>query len=240
MDPQYAAIYPDLYRHHWWWRVRERMLVETIRSLTSDGPVRMLDVGCGAGLFFDVLQQFGDVTGIEAHPDCVKGDNQWAPRIICGELDESYSPPAPFDLILALDVLEHVPNATTLLRHAARVLNPRGRILVTVPAFQWLWTSHDELNHHVRRYTARQLRSTIEQAGLAVHKIRYLFPSLILPKLAVRLTETVVSRPRRLPNIPGPVLSGALQTWFWSEFKLLPLPFGTSVLAIAALPRPVN
>jgi len=236
MDPQYAAIYPDLYRNHWWWRVRERMLVDTIRHLAPQPPVRILDVGCGAGLFFDVLQQFGDVIGIESDQGSVTGNNRWAHCIMYGELDESYSPAAPFDLILALDVLEHVPNPTTLLRHAARVLNQRGRILVTVPAFQWLWTSHDELNHHVKRYTARQLRSTVEQAGLVVHKIRYLFPSLILPKLAVRLSETVVSRRGKLPNIPGPIVSGALQTWFWSEFKLLPLPFGTSVLAIAELP----
>jgi 2-polyprenyl-3-methyl-5-hydroxy-6-metoxy-1,4-benzoquinol methylase len=241
MDPRYAAIYPDLYRNHWWWRVRERMLVETIRGLTPQPPIKILDVGCGAGLFFDALQQFGDVTGIESDRGSVNGDNRWAHRIVCGELDESYSPPAPFDLILALDVLEHVPDATTLLRHAARVLNQRGRILVTVPAFQWLWTSHDDLNHHVKRYTAAQLRSTLEASGLVVHDVRYLFQSLIVPKLAVKLSETVAARRAKLPHIPGRLVSSALQTWFWTEFKLLPpLPFGTSVLAVAALPPAAN
>ncbi len=236
MDPQYAAIYPDLYRNHWWWRVRERMLVETIRHLTPEPPVRILDVGCGAGLFFDVLQQFGDVTGIESDPGSVDRDIRWAHCIICGELDESYSPPAPFDLILALDVLEHLPNPTTLLRHAARILTQGGRILITVPAFQWLWTSHDDLNHHVKRYTAGQLRSTLEASGLVVHDVRYLFQSLIVPKLAVRLTETVAGRRAELPHIPGRLVSNALQAWFWTEFKLLPpVPFGTSVLAIAGL-----
>lgn len=237
MDPRYAAVYPDLYRNHWWWRVRERMLVDTIQHLALEPPVRILDIGCGAGLFFDVLQQFGDITGIESDSASVIGDNRWTHRIICGELDDSFSPPAPFDLILALDVLEHLPNATAVLRHAARVLNQRGRILVTVPAFQWLWTSHDELNHHFKRYTGGQLRSTLEASGLVVHDVRYLFQSLIVPKLAFRLSETVAGRRAELPRIPGRLVSKALQAWFWTEFKLLPpLPFGTSVLAIAALP----
>jgi SAM-dependent methyltransferase len=212
------------------------MLVATIRHLVADRPVRILDVGCGNGLFFDALQHFGDVTGIESDPVSLTHDNPWADRIICGELDERYAPPAPFDLILMLDVLEHASNPENLLRHAARVLDQGGRILITVPAFQWLWTSHDDINHHRKRYTAEEVRCLIEQAGLVVHESRYLFQSLVLPKLAVRASEALASPRSTLPHIPGPIVSTALQTWFWAEFHLLaPLPFGTSVLAVAGL-----
>ena len=238
MDAQYAAIYPTLYRNHWWWRVRERMLVKTLEQLVPEPPVRILDVGCGAGLFFNTLQRFGDITGIESDVASVAPDNPWNDRIICGELDDAYAPPAPFDLTLMLDVLEHVPAAGALLRNARRILADSGRIVVTVPAFQWLWTAHDEMNHHVKRYTAHEISSLIRESGLVVTETRYLFQSLVVPKLAVRLSEAFRLRRPDVPSVPGRTVSAALQTWFWTEYNLLGrLPFGTSVLAIAEHPR---
>jgi 2-polyprenyl-3-methyl-5-hydroxy-6-metoxy-1,4-benzoquinol methylase len=234
MEAQYAALYPELYRRHWWWRVRERMLLATLRRLVPAPPVRILDVGCGGGLFFEALQQFGDITGIEADATSVERGNPWADRIICGELDESFTPSAPFDLILMLDVLEHVPNSSKLLDNAARIVANGGRIVVTVPAFQWLWTGHDDMNHHVKRYTARDLTAALRGAGLTVFETRYLFQSLMLPKLAVRISENIGLRRPDLPGIPGPTISAALQAWCWIEYKLFgKLPFGTSVMAVA-------
>jgi 2-polyprenyl-3-methyl-5-hydroxy-6-metoxy-1,4-benzoquinol methylase len=220
MDVVYASIYRDLYRNHWWWRVRERILLSTIEQLVRVSPARILDVGCGDGLFFNALQRFGDVMGIEADETTLDEQNPWSERIVIGELDESFVPPAPFDLILLLDVIEHVPNVQRLLRNAGRLLAGDGRLLVTVPAFQWLWTAHDELNHHVRRYNAGDLRRTIEEAGLVVVQTRYLFQSLVLPKLAVRMTEVLQLHGPTLPQIPGQTVNAALQSWFWAEHKL--------------------
>jgi 2-polyprenyl-3-methyl-5-hydroxy-6-metoxy-1,4-benzoquinol methylase len=237
MDARYAAVYPELYRYHWWWRVRERMLISTLRRIAPLPTARILDVGCGGGLFFGELQEFGDVSGIEADPASVGQDNQWAHRIVCGELDESYIPPAPFDLILMLDVLEHVANVGKILANVGRILAVDGRVVVTVPAFEWLWTSHDDMNHHVKRYTADDLRSTLQASGLAVFETRYLFQSLVFPKLAVRLSESTGLRRPDVPSIPGATISAALQSWFWAEYRWLGrLPFGTSVLAVAGLP----
>jgi 2-polyprenyl-3-methyl-5-hydroxy-6-metoxy-1,4-benzoquinol methylase len=237
MDAEYASMYGELYRNHWWWRVRERILLDTIEAVVRVRPVRILDVGCGDGLFFDVLQRFGDVTGIETDPTTLGKQNQWADRIVIGEFDESFTPPDPFDVILMLDVIEHVPNADRLLRNAARVLTPNGHLLVTVPAFQWLWTSHDEVNHHVKRYAAADLRRTLEDAGLTVLQTRYLFQSLVLPKLAVRMAEALELRRTRLPRIPRPPVSAALQFWFWTEHRVAGwLPFGTSIMALAGVP----
>jgi 2-polyprenyl-3-methyl-5-hydroxy-6-metoxy-1,4-benzoquinol methylase len=237
MDVRYSAVYPDLYRYHWWWRVRERMLISTLRQVAPPPPASILDVGCGGGLFFGELQQFGQVTGIEADPASVGQDNPWAHSIVRGELDDSYIPPAPFDLILMLDVLEHVPNVPKILANVARILAVDGRVVVTVPAFEWLWTSHDDMNHHVKRYTADDVRSTLQASGLAVFETRYLFQSLVLPKLAVRLSEATGLRRPDVPGIPGPAVSAVLQRWFWAEYRWLGrLPFGTSVLAVAGLP----
>jgi SAM-dependent methyltransferase len=234
MDVEYASVYRELYRNHWWWRVRERILLSTIERLVTVTPIRILDVGCGDGLFFDALQRFGEVTGIEADAATFGEKNPWADRIIIGELDESFVPSHRFDLILLLDVIEHVPNARNLLRNAARLLKPTGRVLVTVPAFQWLWTRHDKLNHHVKRYTASDVRILLRAADLAPVETTYLFQSLILPKIAVRLAESLGIGGQGLPQVPSPTVNTALQAWFWTEYRILSwIPFGTSVLAVA-------
>ncbi len=202
--------------------------------LSGVGRVRILDVGCGAGLFFDALQQFGHVEGIESDRSAVETSGRWRSRIVTGELDESYEARAPFDLVLLLDVLEHSHDPDLMLRRAGEILTPGGRVLVTVPAFNWLWTAHDDMNHHVRRYTARDIRMAIQRAGLVTAETRYLFQSLVVPKLLVRAREALTSRPARVPGIPPAALNRAVQMWFRAEYPLAGwLPFGGSLLAIA-------
>ena len=98
MDSAYAAAYPDLYRRHWWWRVREEILLRRLTSLfeTLGHPARILDVGCGAGLFFDALQRFGQVEGIESDRSSVERAGKWREHIFAGELDDGFRPAAPY------------------------------------------------------------------------------------------------------------------------------------------------
>jgi len=235
MDTAYAAAYERLYRHHWWWRTREAILLRTLADLLDEArPGRILDVGCGAGLFFDALERFGHVEGIESDAELVQQSGRWRDRIRAGELDESFRPDAPFDMILMLDVLEHVNNPEQLLGLGARLLAPGGRIVITVPAFTSLWTSHDDLNHHLRRYTANQLRQTIRDTGLLVESTSYLFQSLVIPKLMVRVIERTRGGPPHVPRTPAPVVNNLLRRWFLAERRVSRwLPFGTSVMAVA-------
>src|SRR5206468_5559412 len=131
MDAQYAAAYQDLYKNHWWWRVREEILLGQIRRLLAGvSNARILDVGCGAGLFFDALEPYGRVEGIESDPAAVEQSGKWKTRIVVGELDGAYTPERPFDLILMLDVLEHVNNPEHILRRAREVVTPSGAVLI--------------------------------------------------------------------------------------------------------------
>jgi hypothetical protein len=140
-------------------------------------------------------------------------------------------------LILLLDVLEHVRAPEELLRRAGGLLTTNGRILVTTPAFNWLWTTHDDLNHHVMRYTAGGMRNTVQRAGLITTESRYLFQSLVVPKLLVRVREALTSASPQVPSIPPPPLNRAIQTWFRREYALAGwLPFGGSLLTIARRP----
>jgi SAM-dependent methyltransferase len=236
MDAEYSAAYPRLYREHWWWRVREEILLKKIRQVLGSRPpgARILDVGCGAGLFFDALERLGHVEGIESDRLAVEQAGRWRSRIHVGELDDTFEPDASFDLILLLDVVEHVDRPDRLLRRAASLLGPAGRIVVTVPAFNWLWTSHDELNHHLERYTAKEMRDLMSDAGLTAIETGYLFQSLLLPKLLVRAKEALTAPAAHVPHLPPRAVNLALQAWYRSEYMFARgLPFGSSVLAIA-------
>lgn len=236
MEADYGAAYARLYREHWWWRVREQILVKKIRqALEGRAPhARILDVGCGAGLFFDALEPFGQVEGIEPDLLMIEQSGRWRARIHPGELDASFEPGHLFELILLLDVLEHVHRPDRVLRRATDFLTPDGRLIATVPAFDWLWTSHDDLNHHLKRYTASELRALMESAGLAVIETRYLFQSLLLPKLFVRAREMLASGTSGVPRVPSHPLNTALRLWYQSEHVLAgSLPFGSSVIAVA-------
>lgn len=239
MDAAYTAAYADLYRRHWWWRVRERILLGRIRELLSDldHTPRILDVGCGAGLFFDALEQFGHVEGIESDPIAVEQSGRWRGRIHPGNLD-TFKADEPFDIILALDVVEHMNKPDVMLRHAAGLLAPSGRIVMTTPAFEWLWTSHDRLNHHVKRYTAAEMRQLVRKAGLHPIDTQYLFQSLVVPKMLVRTAEALRPATPSVPSVPPDVLNRALQIWFRTENAVVGwLPFGSSVLTVAGAPR---
>ena len=235
MDAAYTTAYADLYRKHWWWRVRERILLDRIRELLGDRAhdARILDVGCGAGLFFDALEQFGRVEGIESDSIAVEQSGRWRSRIHAGEL-ETFAADTAFDVILALDVVEHVQDPDVMLRQAARHLARDGRILITTPAFDWLWTSHDRLNHHVKRYTAGEMRDLVRKAGLEPIDTRYLFQSLVAPKLLVRMAEALRTSGPSVPRVPPRPINRALETWFRTENAIAGwLPFGSSVMAVA-------
>jgi hypothetical protein len=121
-----------------------------------------------------------------------------------------------------------------MLRAAARLLAPEGQLLVTVPAFDALWTLHDELNGHIKRYAASEMKRLMKEADLEVTGTRYLFQSLTVPKLLTRAKEAFVPSAARVPGVPPRAVNEALQTWFRCENAIAGrLPFGSSVMAVA-------
>jgi SAM-dependent methyltransferase len=236
MDREYGKRYAELYRHHWWWRAREHAVIAEIRRLRSGAPTtRILDVGCGDGLFFDALRTFGVVEGIEPDSSLVGTDSRWADAIVRAPFDEGFSPSRRYGLILFLDVLEHMPDPIAALRQARQLLEPDGAIVITVPAFQWLWTSHDVLNQHHTRYTRRRLREIASQAGVRPVRERYLFQGLVPAKLLLKAWEKVRRPSPAPPRTPPEAVNRLLLSYSLQEARLaaaLRPPFGGTLFTI--------
>ena len=234
MDPAYGARYEALYRRHWWWRAREAAILrELARLRPPQGFGSILDVGCGNGLFFDRLSELGAVEGVEPDTALLNPVGPWRHVIHAVPFDDSFRPAQRFGAILLLDVLEHLDDPAAALRHAVELLAPGGIVLCTVPAFQWLWTRHDVLNHHRRRYNRPEFRALAAKAGLAITRERFLFQWLVPAKLAVRLLERLRTAPPRPPTIPPWPLNGFLRVISRIQERVtsvIPVPFGGSLM----------
>lgn len=241
MDSDYGKHYRELFERHWWWRARERVILD---ALQTNRPARgwraVLDVGCGDGLFFDALARLDGVTlveGVEPARDLVAPDGPNAKRIHIGPFDANFQPGRQYSLILMLDVLEHLSDPVAALGHASSLLEPGGVLLATVPAFESLWTRHDDLNHHYTRYTQRTLRAVASAAGLRITMARYFFHWLAAAKIATRMKEMLLPGKSEVPGVPPDPINRALYALSRVEERLvrgLALPFGSSLLAVAA------
>jgi len=234
VEPEYARQYRDLYAQHWWWRAREGAILKVIRRHFGQNPqLRILDVGCGDGLFFDRLAEFGDVEGVEPDEKLVNPEGPHRARIRVAPFDFCFRGSAPYSLALMLDVLEHMYNPGEALRHVHSLLAPSGSLLLTVPAFQILWTNHDTLNHHLVRYRRGTLRPLLRHAGFAILEERYWYQWTCPVKLAVRIYEKIL---RRRPTVPRPPPKFTNQLLYWlsraeqETLGSLGAPFGSTLM----------
>ncbi len=205
---------------HWWYRARREVLAKLIaRKVRPRERADILEIGCGTGHNLSMLGRFGHVEAIEVDP---------AARVIATQRlgREVGSVPLPqlagvperhFDLVALLDVLEHVEEDRAALRSIGQRLKSGGRLLITVPAFPWMWSVHDELNHHKRRYTKRMLRSAITDAGLHCEFMGYfnslLFPLAVVARQVGRLTGKLDSDDK----LPAKPLNALFETVFGLE-----------------------
>jgi SAM-dependent methyltransferase len=236
MRDDYSSAYRQLYEQHFWWRAREALVLRELERLSRrPGHERILDVGCGDGLLFPRLERFGRVEGIEPFAP-ISDDRKHLP-IHCLPFDESFHPGRRYSLVLMLDVLEHLHDPAGALRHALRLLEPEGSILITVPAFMQLWTAHDEINQHRTRYTKPTFTGLALQAGMELRELRYFFHWSFLAKLAVRARERLLPRRPEPERVPAAALNRVLLTLSLAEQRLpLSLPFGSSLLAVGGHP----
>jgi SAM-dependent methyltransferase len=181
MDRDYELQTHQAEDRHWWYRGRRSVLERVVADLRLPARARILDAGCGSGRNMVEFARHGTVTGIELSPTSAGlARERDAGEVVEGSVLEMPFDADAFDLAASLDVIEHLQDDLQALRELRRVVAPGGALLLTVPAYQWLWSGHDEINHHHRRYTRRSLQRTGEEAGWRQVRTTY-FNSLLLP-----------------------------------------------------------
>jgi SAM-dependent methyltransferase len=220
---------------YWWYDARNDLLRAGLGEWVGR-PARLLDVGSADGPSARWLPRQGRVAVDLDVRGLVPGRDACASALALPFRDST------FDLVAAFDVVEHCEPESTAVAELARVLRPGGRMLVSVPAYQWAWSDHDVRAGHHRRYTRRRLVAALEREGLEVRRATHAF-ALVFPMFVV---ERVVRRLRppapgtsRLPQ-PSPWVDRLLRTLCRWETRLLArrdLPFGSSVLVAAVKPE---
>ena len=232
----------ELADSHWWLVGRRAIFREALlRHLPpATHPRRVLDAGCGTGTNLEMLQRFGEVWGVEAHEGALAAARRRVPNahLSLGRLPGLGLPSSSrFDVITLLDVLEHLDEPVAALRELRAHLAPEGTLLVTVPAFQFLWSVHDEQNEHRLRYDLRTLTHQLSLAGLGVTFHSY-YNSLLFPAVAaVRLLRRLVPGREEVPELEASrgLANGLLTRLFSAERHVVtrvPVPAGVSLLAI--------
>jgi SAM-dependent methyltransferase len=171
----------ELEEQHWWYRGRRKVIAELLRAVKPAPGAEILDAGCGSGRNMVDFARLGTVTGVEiADASVVRARERGIGEVVQCSITEMPFGEGRFELALCLDVIEHIEDQLGALRELHRVVAPGGTLVVMVPAYQWLWSEHDVINHHERRYTARTLREPAVQAGWHAVRTTY-FNGLLLP-----------------------------------------------------------
>ena len=245
--------YERMYRleDSYWWFVGRHDLVLTFLQRTfgpPKGDLRILDIGCGTGAMSQRMAPWGEVTSADFSPIAL----EYCRRRQLTRLREADAMNLPFsndsfDVVVALDILEHLPDDAAALREFCRVLRPGGHVMATVPAYRSLWSTHDVALMHFRRYLAGEVRDRFVAAGMRVRKLSYamtlLFPVVWLVRRWTAWRERRASGPTTpkaslvaVPNFANRLLIGLLR-WENRLIGRVPaLPFGVSVFCLAQKP----
>jgi SAM-dependent methyltransferase len=225
---------------HWWFTARRAILTKIIKSLELSEQSNLLEIGCGPGGNLAMLQGFGKTYAVEPDDVARSFARNLAPDAIVsagGIPDPLPDFDVKFDLIVLFDVLEHIENPVEGLMALKALLKPDGYIILSVPAYPWLFGGHDRIHHHFRRYTRSALSDEIAAAGYKIEYLSSFNMFLALPAMAVRLGQRFLKLPSGHDEAYGGngFMNKLLAFIFGFERHFIPLttlPFGLSIIVI--------
>lgn len=247
MDQKFYVEYFELERNHWWFTARLHLLKTAIQThipASSQKTLKILNVGAATGVTSQMLESFGDVTSLEYDKQCcIFLKEKTGINAVNASLTDLPFEDNSFDIICGFDVVEHIEDDEKAIREIKRVLTPSGHFFLTVPAFQFLWSNHDVVNHHYRRYTKRTFLSLLQSNGLQVSFSSYFNFWLFFPIASVRFLLNLIPRKKSKQTSgsdneilqSSSVLNSLLKRIFSSENvffrKRIKLPVGVSFFA---------
>jgi 2-polyprenyl-3-methyl-5-hydroxy-6-metoxy-1,4-benzoquinol methylase len=226
MDESYEQEYFKIEKEYWWFKARRHL----IKNIKISKNSKILEVGCGTGLnleLFNTTEKYG----IDISKNAIEQAKKKGLKAKVQDITKAKLPENSYDLILALDLIEHLKQDKATLEKLSKALKPKGKIIITVPAFQFLWSKHDELNHHIKRYNKKDFKRIIPKT-LKTKRLTYwnftLFP-------LVFLLNKVNKKSSNLKPLPKPI-----NTIFYTLLKLenylvkkkICFPVGTSLFFI--------
>lgn len=234
-------LYKDLFKleeKHFWHIAKRNAVLWFIKRYLPRKKAKILDVGCGTGKNLESLKKFGEIWGIDNSLEAIKFcKKRGLENIKLASASETLFKSNSFDAVTMLDVLEHTDDKKAL-TEIYRILSPGGIVIITVPAYQWLWSRWDEALHHKRRYSKESLKSILKDCSFIPVKISYLYSFLIVPALVVRVVKSLFN-PKKYPSdfqLSSSMLNLLLGKVAAAELTFVKngsVPFGLSLIAIA-------
>jgi len=242
MNKEFVAAYSMLEKKHWWFVGRQKIILQFLKQYSDQPALNILNIGAAGGASSQWLSALGKVVSVETEPFFITHLQALDIDVVNASVTSMPFPDNSFDLVCAFDVIEHVADDSAAMKEMERVCKTGGTVCVTVPAFKMLWSNHDVVNGHHRRYTKKSLSSLGENiTTLKEAAINYFNSLLFLPILLARkwsnLFPTVSQKGQSdftFYKTPGP-LNDLLKIIFSAEsslLKLIPFHFGVSLIGV--------
>jgi SAM-dependent methyltransferase len=242
MEQHTYGIMNNVEDSHWWFVGRRAILESFLESINTEfkipnSKLSILDVGCGTGANLEMLKQFGDAEGVDVSDDALEFCRLKGLKVHKGLAESLPFADESFDLVTALDVVEHLDDDIAGLKEMNRVLKADGKTLIFVPAFMWLWGVQDDISNHRIRYTREQIVERLNAAGFKIERATYANITFFLPILLGRFFMKVTGiKPESENNVNVSALNGIFGKIFSAEkywLKKSNFPFGVSIVIVA-------
>ena len=220
---------------YFWFRAKQKLILKIIDGLNLPGKPQILDIGAGTGINLKNLAQRGFAIGVdfarEAIYFCAQRDLK---NLVLARAEELPFKKASFDLITCLDLIEHLEDDVGFLKQCYELLKPGGFLLISAPSYQWLFSAHDVALGHRRRYSKKELKAKLEQAGFKVEIIAHFFGAVFPFLLPLRLFQKFFTQKPKTISYHLPAFINWL-FYFLCKLEILFFPFsfyGTSLIAL--------
>jgi SAM-dependent methyltransferase len=239
MEKSFYRIFFEVQKKHWWFVAKKKIVLDLIdRHVPVKPNHKILDIGCGSGLMLNALEQIGETNGMDMSDDAIS----FSKEIFSGTVKKGVLPDnipyekEYFSLVVALDVIEHVDDDRAALSAIRSHIAPGGHAVITVPACMFLWSEHDVLNEHKRRYTLEELKTKLLDSGFTIERISY-FNTFLFPLISlVRMVNNVLKRKGGSDvDLPHSAVNYIVEKIFSMEkyfLRFMNFPIGVSVLAV--------